>query len=125
MLHFWQRTEDRLAGIKILAQVDVENTQALLGSIVEETVDRCARDFAALCERAETDCTAVAGQLPERICIGNMVPCDLFADVVARNSVAVDLDLYGTRREVYLRQKIPHFIVFERTDHLVAQRIVP
>lgn len=54
-----------------------------------------------------------------------MVPCDLFADVVARNSVAVDLDLYGTRREVYLRQKIPHFIVFERTDHLVAQRIVP
>ena len=70
-------------------------------------------------------CASEPKQTAQRICIGNMVPCDLFADVVARNSVAVDLDLYGTRREVYLRQKIPHFIVFERTDHLVAQRIVP
>ena len=58
-----QALADHLLGIEVLTQVDVENLQAVLGSMVEELIDRLTAYLVALSQRATSLMSSVKGML--------------------------------------------------------------
>ena len=118
-----QTLTDHLLGIEVLTQVDVENLQAVLGSIVEELIDRLAAYLVALSQRAPAYSSGIGSHLLDVVGEGDVVPCHTFLDVISRNTLCIELYLYGSCREVHTWHHILQLFLIQQAKRFITQYV--
>ena len=115
---------DDVLGVELLTQVDIENLQAVVGSIVEELADGSPRRDIALSQRAEAYGTARLGYFGNLGSIGDVVPCHAFLDFIGRNAVARQGYLYRTCWVGYTGHEIVESVLLQGAEGLFSQGVL-
>ena len=75
---------DDFARVEVLAEIHVEDTQAVRRGVLEELTDGATADRGALGQGTEADCLALAGQQGERLIPRDVIPGRVGGEDVAR-----------------------------------------
>ena len=115
---------DDLLGVELLAQVDVEDLEAVVGRSVEELLDGGAAYDVALCERAKAYGTARACDGGDIVVEGNVVPSHVLLDVVRGDTAFGQRHLHGARGVGHAGQQVVEVVLTQGFDGLVGQAVL-
>ena len=91
--------------------------------MVEELIDRLAAYLVALSQRAPAYSSGIGSHLLDVVGEGDVVPCHTFLDVISRNTLCIELYLYGSCREVHTWHHVLEVLIVQQSESLVAQQV--
>jgi hypothetical protein len=117
---------DDLAGEEALAQIDVEDTKAVRGRVLEELSDGASAFRGALGEGAEADRLALLGQQGQRRIPGDMIPGWFGREDIARLLGGIEGHCDRARRVFFaLEEQGVDVLRRKGGQSLIAQLIAP
>ena len=110
--------------VEVLAQVDVEHLEAILGHGVQEQADALPRDGAALGQGTEAHGPALAGQVGQFLGVRDVVPGYARLNLVLRNAAAVQAYLHGAGRVFHAVQVVGQMMLLQGFHNFLAQLVL-